>query len=517
MCGRREAVGRRYSPAMPHDLSFPDLGAGDLVALLRTRQASAQEIVRAHLDRIGRVNPALNAICTLDASGALAAAADSDRRLAGGAPARPLEGVPFVAKDNLDSAGLRTTYGSVPMAQHVPGEDAVCIERLRAAGAILLGKTNTSEFASDVNTTNRLFGPTRNPWDPFVSPAGSSGGTGAAVAAGMAPIGLGTDLGGSVRMPAAFCGIVGLRTVPGRIPVYPAEFGWDTLVEHVHGPLAARVADIGLMLSVLAGPDDRAPNSLPAQATDYVLSASGRVPIAGRRFAFSADMGGVAPIDPEVAGLVTRAARSFEGLGGVVEDSFPDVSDVRTIVAGTRAFGMVGRFTDYLQRHREEMTPQLVGQITDAQRMDVATITAAERLRTAYYHRVRQHLRRFDYLLCPTAGVPPFRIDQPLPTQVGGRPVARYYDALLYTYAFSITGLPSISVPCGYTRAGLPVGLQIVGPHLREDRVLEAAAAFLHAHPEHLRRPVLDDAALARFGPLQGALDNTADWMTGPR
>ena len=487
-------------------------GAAEIAALIAGRHASATEVARAFLTRIERVNPRLNALCTVDAGGALAAAAACDRRLAGGAPARMLEGVPFVAKDNLETRGLRTTYGALPYAQHVPDEDAVCVERLRASGAVLLGKTNTPEFATDVHTTNRLFGQTRNPWDPVVSPGGSSGGTASALAAALAPLGLGTDLGGSLRLPAAFCGMIGLRTSPGRVPVYPTAFAWDTLVEHVHGPITANVADAGLMLAVIAGPDDRAPNSLPAQPFDYVHSARGHVPVAGRRIAFSTDLGGAVPVDPEVAELVRNGARAFESLGCVVEEAFPDVSNIRAIVAGTRAFGIVGRFGAYLDEHRGRMTQQLVQQVTDARRTDIAAITAAERLRSDYYHRVRRFLQYYDYLLSPTVGVPPYRIDRPLPTEIAGLPV-RFQDALLCTYAFSVTGLPAISVPCGYTRDGLPVGLQIVGRRLREDSVLEAAAAFLRACPQHLKRPVLDASALSRFTALEPVPDVRADWI----
>ena len=420
--------------------------------------------------------------------------------------------MPFVAKDNLETRGLRTTYGALPYANHVPDEDAICVERLRAAGAILLGKANTPEFATDVHTTNRLFGQTRNPWDPLVTPGGSSGGTASALAAQLAPLGLGTDLGGSLRLPAAFCGTVGLRTSPGRIPVYPAAFAWDTLVEHVHGPITANVADAGLMLAAMAGSDDRAPNSLPDQPFDYVRSAGGDVPVAGRRIAFSADLGGVVPVDPEVAELVRRAARAFEALGCVVEEAFPDVSDIRTIVAGTRAFGIVGRFGAYLDEHRDRMTPQLVQQVTNALRMDVSTIAAAERRRSDFYHRVRNFMQNYDCLLCPTAGVPPYRMDCTLPTEIAGQTV-RFQDALLCTYIFSVTGLPAISVPCGYTSSSLPVGLQIVGRRLREDSVLEAAAAFLMARPQHLRRPVLNAHALSRFVELEWAPEVRADWI----
>jgi amidase len=490
--------------------------AGELTRDLAARRIRATEVVAACLARIGEVNPGLNAICTVDGEAALATAADCDRRLESGAAPRALEGIPFLAKDNLATKGLRTTYGAVPFADHVPAEDAICVERLKASGAILLGKTNTPEFAHDVNTTNRLFGTTRNPWDPNVTAGGSSGGTGSAVAAAMAPLGLGTDLGGSIRIPAAFCGLIGLRTAPGRVPVYPADFAWDTLVEHVHGPITRTVGDAALMLSVMAGADDRAPNSLPDQGIDYQRAASGEVPIAGRRIAYTANLGGVAPVAPEVAALTRAAARQFESLGCLVDEACPDLSDLRTIVAATRAFGMIGRYAGYLESSRAQMTEPLVRQVTDALKLDVRTITEGERRRSAYYHRVRLFLQSYDYILCPTVGAPAFRLDRPLPTELEGTPVDRFYDVFLFTYAFSVTGLPAISVPCGFTRDGLPVGLQIVGRRLREDAVLEAAAAYLEACPQHLQRPRVDAGSLRDLPEVHTSATRGPDWIGRP-
>jgi amidase len=252
-----------------------DYSATELARDLVPGRLTAVEVTRASLERIAAVNPVVNAVCTPN-PGALAEAEASDRRRRAGQARGLLDGVPFVAKDNLDTRGLRTTFGSRLMADNVPAEDAICVERLRRAGAVLLGKTNTPEFAHDIRTDNLLFGPTRNPADPRRTAGGSSGGTAAAVASAMAPIGLGTDLGGSIRIPAAMCGIAGLRPSPGRVPVYPTEFGWDLLVEHVHGPIARSAEDLGLMLAALAGPDERDPSSLPAAGADYAAAGRGR-------------------------------------------------------------------------------------------------------------------------------------------------------------------------------------------------------------------------------------------------
>jgi amidase len=474
--------------------------ASDLAADIGRRKLGASDVVAAFLQRIERLNPAVNAVCTLNEH-ARAEAEACEQRLRGGEPPRLLEGVPFVVKDILPTRGLRTTFGSMIYEHHVPDEDAIAVERLRNAGAILLGKTNTPEFAHDVNTTNRIFGTTRNPWNLRVTAGGSSGGTGAAVAADMAPIGLGTDLGGSIRIPSAFCGMVGLRPVPGRVPVYPSEFGWDTLVEHVHGPMTRTVEDCGLMLAALAGPDDRDPSSLPAEPRDYVAAARYTGRLDGRRIAYTRDLNRLVPVDPEVARLTADAARSFEQLGAIVEEACFDVADVREIIAGTRGFGMVARYADRLDAHRDRMTAQLINQVTDALTLDVRTITRAERLRTAYWHRVRAFLERYDYILTPTVSVPAFRLDRPLPTEVGGVLVERFYDVFLTTYAFSITGLPVMSVPCGLTRGGLPVGLQIVGRRLREDLVLEAAAAYARVCPQQFQPPAFAEMEAVKDAP----------------
>jgi amidase len=449
------------------------------------------EVTQAFLRRVEERNPLVNAICTLNPE-ALDQARACDAHVASGARARLLEGVPFVAKDNLHTRGLRTTFGSKILQHYVPDEDAVSVERMKAAGAVLIGKTNTPEFAHDINTTNYLFGTTRNPRDLNRSAGGSSGGTGAAVTSGMAPIGLGTDLGGSIRIPAAFCGITGLRPVPGRVPVYPTDYGWDTLVEHVHGPMAGTVADLGRMLSVLAGPDDRDPSSIPLQGHDYVEAARGKQSLKGRRVAYSPDMNGLIPVDPQVRRLVLTAVRRLEDLGCVVEEGCFDASDIREIRAGTRAFGMVARYADLVEPHGNVMTPALARQANDGLRTDVRTIVKAEKMRTAYWHRVRRFMENYDYIVTPMIGATAFRLDQPFPSMLGDTKVEKFRDVFLFSYIFSVTGLPAASVPCGFTSDGLPVGMQIVGHRMHEDTVLEAASAYAAACPEHRVWPYIN-------------------------
>ena len=468
-----------------------NLTAVQIANQIASRKLSAQEVTMAFLARIDKFNPTINAICTRNPA-ALEAAAETDRRLKRGEAARPLEGVPFLVKDNLETKGLRTTFGSRLMENNVPTETAICADRLAAAGGILLGKTNTPEFAHDVNTSNLLFGTTRNPWDPMVTAGGSSGGSGAAVAAAFAPLAVGTDLGGSIRIPASFNNLVGIRPAPGRVPFYPTDYAWDTLVPHLAGPLTTTVADAALMLSVMAGPDDRDPTSLPATTVSLPEAASGRAGLRGRRIALTVDFGGVVPVDPEVAALTRKAAATFESLGAIVEEIAFDASDLADIIAGTRSFGMVARYAERYDQHRDLMTQQLRNQVEAALRMDVRSIVRSERLRTGYWRRISHIMSQFDYILTPACGAPPFRLDVPLPDQVGGKKVARFYDIFLTTYAFSITGLPLISLPAGRTSAGLPVGVQLAARRLREDSAIEAGAAYAAHAPGVFGRPVVD-------------------------
>ncbi len=468
-----------------------DLSANAIVQEISNKSISCREVTKAFLARIDALNPVLNAVCTLN-SQALEDADRADQRLARGETARTLEGVPILVKDILHTKGLRTTYGSVIREHYVPEEDAISVERLKDAGAILLGKTNTPEFAHDVNTNNQIFGTTRNPFNVNVTAGGSSGGSGSAVAAGMAPIALGTDLGGSIRVPCSYNNIVGIRPSPGRVPVYPTEFGWDTLVEHVQGPMTRSVADLGLAMSVLTGPDDRDPSSLPAPEHDFNAAASATQSLEGKRIAYVSNLNGLFPLDPEVDQLVKSAARQFEKLGCIVEETTFDESDIREIVTGTRGFGMVGRYADLFDKHQEKMTLQLVNQVTNALALDVRTIVNAEKMRTGYWHRVRKFFKRYDYMIAPSVGAPPFRLDEPLPTEVGGVAVERYYDVYLAAYAFSVTGLPIMAVPCGRTANGLPVGMQIIGHRLRDDSVISAAAVYEHHCAENFVRPDID-------------------------
>ncbi|MEM7249940.1 MAG: amidase [Pseudomonadota bacterium] len=470
--------------------------ASTIVRALASGECRAEEVMAACLARIDADNTTLNAICTVNPN-ALVEARAVDARIANSEPLRPLEGVPVVIKDNIETAGLLTTYGSKLHVDNVPGDDAILVDRLRSAGAIVIGKSNTPEFAADINTSNLVFGQTRNPWDVNVTPGGSSGGTAAAIAAGFAPIGIGTDLGGSIRIPAAFNGIVGLRPSPGRVPVYPQQFGWDTLVAHVQGPMARDVEDLGRVLSVIAGPDDRDPSTLPTTSIDYTAAAQGWGRVDGLRIAFAGDFDGLVPVETEVKELVHDAMSGLSALGVVVEDASFDATSIRDIQAGTRAFNLVGRYGAVYDQHRSVLTPPIVNQIEAALRMSVRDVTRAEELRTQYWHGVRELLERYDVIACPTVGAPAFRLDEALPKAINGKPINHFYDVILTTYIFSVTGLPSMSVPCGISNRGLPVGLQLVGRRQREEDILNLAAHYQRANPVYFQTPPpIDHGAL---------------------
>jgi amidase len=455
------------------DLCFTP--ATELVKLYRTRKVSPLEVVQAVLARVDQVNPQVNAYVTIARESALKAARAATRALRRGAKLPPLHGVPVSIKDLEPTQGIRTTWGSKIFEHHVPEEDALIVLRLKAAGAIVVGKTNTPEFGAGANTFNAVFGATRNPWNPALSCGGSSGGAAVALATGMGPIAQGSDLGGSLRIPASFCGVVGFRTTPGLVPVYPRELAWDSL--SVSGPMARTVVDTALMLSVLAGPDDRAPLSYAVDTRDF-LKAVRNPSVKGWRVAWTPDLNGLIPVDAEVAKVAEGALKVFRSLGVKVEAACPDFSEVNEIVLATRGLSMVALHADKLVQWKGEMQKGLVWNIEQGLRLTPQEIARGEKLRTALWHRVRTFMETRDLLILPTVAVPPFPVEQPYPTEINGKTLDNYTQWFFLTYGISVTGLPAISVPCGFTRGGLPVGLQIVGRRRQEAAVLTAAAAF---------------------------------------
>ncbi|HEX9419757.1 MAG TPA: amidase family protein, partial [Methylomirabilota bacterium] len=411
------------------DLCFTP--ATELHRLYRQRKTSPLEVMRAVLERVDAVNPKLNAIVTLEREPALKAARTATAALKKGKKLGPLHGVPVTIKDLTHTKGIRTTWGSKVFEHNVPDEDSLIVERLKAAGAIILGKTNTPEFGAGGNTFNAVFGATRNPWNPALTCGGSSGGAAVALATGMGPIAQGSDTGGSLRTPAAFCGVVGFRTSPGLVPYYPKALGWDSI--GVTGPMARTVADTALMLSVIAGPDDRSPISYDADTAAF-LRAVKSPSIKGWRVAWTPDLSGLIPVDGEVAQVAERATRVFRSLGAKVESACCDFSEINDIVLGTRGLAMVANHADKLAKWKDQMQKGLVWNIEQGLRLTPEEIARAEVLRTTLWHRVRTFMETRELLILPTVAVPPFPVEQPYPTEINSKPLDNYTQWFFLTY-----------------------------------------------------------------------------------
>ena len=460
--------------------------ATELAARIRAREISVVEVVRAHLAQIERVNPKVNAIVTLTPERALDEARARDAALARGEAPGPLFGLPAAHKDLVPTCGIRTTYGSPIYRDHVPDADGLIVERMRAAGAVTLGKTNTPEFGAGSQTFNEVFGRTLNPWDPSKTCGGSSGGAAVALACGMVPVADGSDMGGSLRNPASFCNVVGLRPAPGRVPVWPSETPWFPF--SVQGPMARTVQDVALLLSAIAGPDPRAPSAI-AEAGDRFRAPLGR-DFRGVRLAWSRDLGGL-PIDPRVTRAVEAQRATFEALGCVVEDGQPDFTDAREIFQAWRAWQFSIKYGPLLDRHRQQMKDTVVWNVEQGRKLSAREVGEAEVKRTALYHRVREFMTARPFLVLPVAQVPPYDVTQPYVTEINGVRLATYIDWMRACSDITVTGLPAVSVPCGFTEDGLPVGVQIVGRHQDEWGVLQLAHAFEQATGFWKRRPAV--------------------------
>jgi amidase len=461
------------------------LTARELRALLGRREVSAREVLQAHLDQIGRLNPQINAVITLDADRAAQAAAAADELAAAGADLPVLHGLPVAHKDLHETAGLLTTYGSPVRASYVPEHDALVIERMRRAGVITIGKTNVPEFGAGSHTFNPLFGATRNPYDPARSAGGSSGGTAAALACGMHPIGDGSDMGGSLRNPASFCNVTGFRPSPGRVPGWPALLGWSTL--GVSGPMARTVADTALLLSVQAGPDPRSPIALETPGSVFAGPLDSDP--ARLRVAFSPDLGGAVPVEPEVAAAVTAAARVFAGLGAEVTEACPSFAGADEVFRTLRAWNFEASFGALEERSPDQFKATLRDNIAQGRALTGPDLARAEQLHTVLFQRVRQFFGRYDLLLLPVSQVLPFDVELEYPTEVDGVPMADYLDWMRSAYLVSATGCPALSVPAAFSAGGLPIGVQLVGPHRADFEVLQAGHVFEQATGIGQRRP----------------------------
>ena len=478
--------------------------AVDLARMIRSRELSATELLDAVLARIEAVNPSVNAIVTLAAEQARVTAADLDARAARGSFAGPLHGLPIAIKDLAETAGIRTTYGSPIFASHVPTFDAPHVALLKAAGAVVIGKTNTPEFGAGSQTFNPVFGPTRNPYDIRLTPGGSSGGAAAAVAAGMIPFADGSDLAASVRNPAAFCGLVGLRTTPGLVPA--DVFGPLAVV----GPIARTAPDAALLLAGMCGPDPGLPLARPDRAEGFLdlRPASLR----GLRVAWTPDLGDL-PVQPEVRSVLGSARGRLEQAGCEIADETPDLSDADEVFQVLRAALMAG-MAPLLRAHRDQIKATLAWNIDKGIALTGEQIAAAHAGHAAIFGRMRSFLRdgRYEVLALPTVQVIPFEVETEWVREINGEPMVTYIDWMRSCSRITVSAHPAVSVPAGLTAAGLPVGLQLVGRYGADRRLLEIAAAVMSlpgfAPPCHHSRNTipLGTAAPRRAGPSRASV-----------
>jgi amidase len=464
------------------ELNF--MTARELVRRIKGRELSAVEVLQAHLDQIDRVNPVVNAIITLLPERALAGARSADAALARGDDVGPLHGLPIAHKDTLATRGIRTTQGSPIYADAVPDENALIVKRVQSAGAISIGKTNVPEFGAGSQTFNTVFGTTLNPYDLTKTPGGSSGGAAAALATGMHPIADGSDLGGSLRNPGGYCNVVGFRPSPGRVPKINTKSAWFDMT--VNGPLARTVGDVALMMSVIAGPDRRSPISLddPGAIFARPLERDFR----GLRVAWSRDLGGL-PVDPRTTAVLESQREVFAGMGIDLVETEPDLSDADEVFHIFRAWDFELGYGDLLDHHRDQLKDTVIWNVEQGRALTGPDIGRAARLRSEIYRRAHDFFAEYEFLLLPVSQVPPFPADIPYPTEINGTPMATYIEWMRTCSRITVTGHPAISVPAGFTREGLPVGLQIVGRARDDWGVLQLANAFESATNHWRRRP----------------------------
>jgi amidase len=460
---------------------IPFMAARKLARLLRSRKVSAVEVMKAFIARIEAVNPRVNAIVTFLPEEALRQARRVDRSLAKG-QGGALAGLPIAYKDMIATKGIRTTYGSPIYADNVATEDHVIVERLKAAGAITLGKTNTPEFAAGSQTFNPVFGTTRNPWDLDKTCGGSSGGAAVAVACGMLPFADGSDLGGSLRNPGNFNNVVGLRPTPGRVPYYPAVDAWAT--QSVIGPIARSAADAAFLLSAMAGPDLRSPISITEDGARFARPLGRdfrkvRVawwPTKDGRLAGNDNI----PVDKRVTVVLEKQRRTLESLGCIVEDAHPDLSGADEVFRVLRANSFAMRYAGLLEKHRDKMKDTVIWNTEEGMKLDGPRVGRANALRSEIYKRMREFMDRYEFLCMPVNQVPPFPAAQPFVGSINGEKLSTYLDWMKTCYYITVTSHPAVSVPAGFTDDSppLPVGLQIVGRFRDDFGVLQMAHAF---------------------------------------
>jgi amidase len=478
------AAAAQLAAAEGPDICF--LSAIEMADLIRRKKLSARETLGAHLKQIERVNPRVNAIVTLVAEQAIENARKADEAQARGAALGPLHGLPIAHKDLVETAGIRTTFGSRIFKDYVPKHNAILVERIRKAGAICVGKTNTPEFGAGSQTFNAVFGATKNPYDLTKTCGGSSGGAAVSLACGMIPIADGSDSGGSLRNPAAFCSVVGFRVAPGRVASAASGNAWSTV--GVSGPMARTVSDAALLLSVMSGPDARCPISITEPGSRFMGNLERN--FKGVRVAWFKNMGGI-PFDPRVLSLVNAQRKVFESLGCIVEEAEPDWTGVHESIDTLRAWGYAATQSENIRLHRDLVKDTIQWEVERGSRLTGADIARAHTLRSKAWDNMRLFQEKYEYFIAPTTQVPPFDVTQPYPTEIAGVKMSTYIEWMKVCLLISALENPSISVPCGFTEDGLPVGLQIVGRHRDEWSVLQMAHAFEQTMPSARRKPAV--------------------------
>lgn len=467
-----------------------DLSAIEQAGLIRSGELSARELLDASLARIEATNEEINAIVTIDAEAAVQAAAAADEAHAAGRPLGPLHGLTLAVKDLHATAGLRTTSGSPAYADHVPDADELIVRRMRAAGAIIVGKTNVPEFGAGSHTFNPVFGVTRNPYDLTRSAGGSSGGAAAALAAGMVSLADGSDMGGSLRNPASFCNVVGHRPTPGRVPAWPTGDPWYTL--GVQGPMGRTVADTALLLAAQAGPDPRSPLSLAEPGSTFL----GPLPdvLVGRRIAVSPDLGGAVVVEPEVAAVVEDQADVLRTLGAEVEHTSLDFSGAEEVFRALRGLSYLMSLGELVEHSPDLVKETIHGNVAVGRALSGADLARVGRLRTALFARVQAFFDEYDALVLPACQVLPFDADLEYPTSVAGHDMPDYLGWMQAACLVSATECPATAVPVAFSSTGLPVGVQVVTRPRADLEALGIAHALEQITGAAHRRPALVSA-----------------------
>lgn len=464
-----------------------NLSAVALRGLIDKKETSATEVLLAHLDQIEKLNPSLNAIVTLVPDHANKLATRVDAAIARGENPGLLAGLPIAHKDLLQTAGIRTTFGSRLFKDFIPKQSALIVDRLVGAGAVTVGKTNTPEWGAGSQTFNDVFGATRNPYDLDRTCGGSSGGAAVSLAARMLPIADGSDMGGSLRNPANFCNVVGLRVSAGRVPAHPVTSGWESL--SVLGPMARSVSDCALLLAAMAGPDPKSPIALPESGEKFLSPLESNV--SQTRIAFSSTFGNQLPVDKPVRDQIEDAARVFSDLGCEVTEDCPDFSGADESFKTLRALSFASNHGENIRKYPDQYKETIIWNVEAGLKLTGTDVSHAQKERTTLYHRVLEFFTHYDFLVLPVSQVTPFSLQDEYVAQIDGVDMDTYIDWMKSCYYISLTGLPAISVPAGFTANGLPIGIQIVSKPRSELELLKIAYAFEQAtHTSKILPPV---------------------------